>query len=633
MLEESRDQQGNKQLRHAFTSWRVPESATIATILFLLSLLVYILLIPKIMHSWNPTGDEPHYLVIIKSLVYDHDLDLRNNYDKGPDIPHVVIPPNGTWRPAHDIGLPLVMYVPFYLGDEFGVYVMLSIIASLIGCSIFLLAFELTHRLSFSILTWLFTAFLPPGFLYAFQLYPEMLGALLLVWSIRFLIRDHLTSPQWILVGIWAGCMPWLVGRFAPLSVFITVAGIYAIYRYERRKRRIAVFHVACLVVPEMVLAAIYIVYLQRYYGSASPMALHPSAGFVTIRPGILGFLRLFMGWLVDQRMGLFIFSPFLVLSIAGMIYIWRIKYLQSRLVILAIIFYYLLIMISYDDFWVQFSVPTRYLIIITPLLTLCSSYAFLYTSSRLFRFISVILVLISLSNTVMVINDQNLAYSVYFNKSPLLTEYSKKAGINLTEFLPFVEDSAAILKFKTAKNNMYLVDTDKPLYFMSGFDVLQGSIIVDTSAMFGRAAYIARDGSVNGHWLTAPSQVNMPPGIIMVQVRVRYSASAGETDPNASAFTIIVTSNETGEEIQRKAFRITELDKTGAYKILDLSILNPKSQVFRFSIDYDAPLPLVLDFVGYKSIVPWWSSWGLVIIWSTIIALFTSLALWRRSK
>jgi hypothetical protein len=265
MLDETRARRGRKHPQSIFPSWRLPKPAITATAIFLLTLLVYVLLIPKIMHSWNPTGDEPHYLVIVKSLVFDHDLDLRNNYDQGPDIPHVVVRPDGTWSPAHDIGLPLVMYLPFYLGGEFGVYVMLAIIAALIGCNIFLLAFELTHRFSLSVLAWLFTAFLPPGFLYAFQIYPEMLGALLLIWCLRLLIRDRLAYLQWILVGIMAGCMPWLVGRFAPLSVFITLAGIYAIYKFERHKRRTALFHLGCLVIPEMLLATAYILFLHLW--------------------------------------------------------------------------------------------------------------------------------------------------------------------------------------------------------------------------------------------------------------------------------------------------------------------------------------------------------------------------------
>ena len=600
----------------------------IATAMFLLTLLVYILLIPKIMHSWNPTGDEPHYLVITKSLVYDHDLDLRNNYDKGPEIPHVVVRPDGTWRPAHDVGLPLVMYLPFYLGDEFGVYVMLAIIAALIGCSIFLLAFELTYRLSLSILAWLFTAFLPPGFLYAFQIYPEMLGALLLIWSVRLLIRDHLTSPQWILIGIWAGCMPWLVGRFAPLSVFITVAGIYVIYKFEWHTRRISLFHLVCLIIPEMILATVYILYLHRYYGSISPMALHPNSGLVTSSPGILGFLRLLVGWLIDQRLGLFIFSPILILSISGMFYLCRLNEFRYRLIILINIVYYLLLTILSGEFWVQYSIPTRYLIVITPLAMICSAYAFIYYSYFMIRIISILLIVISLSNSIMVLNNQNLAYSVDFNKSPLLIKYSQKIGIDLTRFLPLVDEPAVLLKF-----NVNIVNTDKQAYVVSGFDVLRGTIIADPNATFGRAAYIDKGGSSSTPWLTTATRVNMPVGEVMVQIRAKYIDSGGEVDPNASVFTVIATSNETGEEIQRKTFTVAELDKKGAYKILGLSLVNPNYQTLRFTIDYDSPLPLVLDFVSYKSMVRWWPSWGLVIIWSIIIALFTSLALWRKSE
>jgi hypothetical protein len=362
-------------------------------------------------------------------------------------------------------------------------------------------------------------------------------------------------------------------------------------------------------------------------------MALHPNPGIVSTSPGILGFVRLSLGWLIDQRMGLFIFSPILILSIAGMISIWRLKDYRYRIIIIFIVIYYFMLTYLSGDFWVQFSIPTRYLIVIIPLLMMSSAYALVYSSHLVFRIISVLLIIISLSNAVIVINNQNLAYSVYFNKSPLLTAYSKKVGVNLTEFLPLIQEPPVTLKF-----NVNISDTSNPLnytsgYFIPGFDILQGSIISDPSATFGRAAYIDQSKVVNGPWLTAAIQVSMPPGEVMLQIRAKYIASGGQLDQDATAFTVIVTSNETGEEIQRRSFRIGELDQAGDYKILQVSLSNPKSQVLRLTIDYDAPSPLVLDFVNYKSVVRWWPSCGLVIIWGIIITLFTTFALWRRPK
>ena len=87
------------------------------------------------------------------------------------------------------------------------------------------------------------------------------------------------------------------------------------------------------------------------------------------------------------------------------------------------------------------------------------------------------------------------------------------------------------------------------------------------------------------------------------------------------------------GKEIVRQAISTIDLGKANYYKMLDIAFINPVEQVLRLSIIYDDQVPISIDFLSYKSVTGWWQSWGLAIIWSTIIALFTSLALWRRSK
>ena len=74
--------------------------------------------------KYSASGDEPHYLMITHSIVYDHDMDVANNYanndgrffghdhlDMGP---HAVPARNGRVRPIHDVGLAVAL-VPVYL--------------------------------------------------------------------------------------------------------------------------------------------------------------------------------------------------------------------------------------------------------------------------------------------------------------------------------------------------------------------------------------------------------------------------------------------------------------------------------------------------------------------------------------
>jgi hypothetical protein len=66
-------------------------------------------------------GDEPHYLAIAHSIAFDFDLDVSNNYGRGEPLVgggaldaahHTRRGRDGTLRPVHDVGLPL-LFAPF----------------------------------------------------------------------------------------------------------------------------------------------------------------------------------------------------------------------------------------------------------------------------------------------------------------------------------------------------------------------------------------------------------------------------------------------------------------------------------------------------------------------------------------
>jgi hypothetical protein len=57
-----------------------PPPRRVTVLLFLSSPLVYLWMVPHIFRVWWVTGDEPHYLMMTHSLVWDQDLDLGSNY-------------------------------------------------------------------------------------------------------------------------------------------------------------------------------------------------------------------------------------------------------------------------------------------------------------------------------------------------------------------------------------------------------------------------------------------------------------------------------------------------------------------------------------------------------------------------
>src|SRR5207249_587670 len=77
-------------------------------------------LLPYEAANMTTTADEPHYLVTMRSLVQDHDLDLRNQYDEGQyrdfypeDLPdRHAVDIGGAQYPIHDVGLAFLGAVP-----------------------------------------------------------------------------------------------------------------------------------------------------------------------------------------------------------------------------------------------------------------------------------------------------------------------------------------------------------------------------------------------------------------------------------------------------------------------------------------------------------------------------------------
>jgi hypothetical protein len=83
-------------------------------------LVVTLVMLGLITHgNYAASGDAVHYMMIARSLAFDHDFDVGNDYGdssnilKEPAGNHARIGRHGVLRPVHDVGLPLVA-APFF---------------------------------------------------------------------------------------------------------------------------------------------------------------------------------------------------------------------------------------------------------------------------------------------------------------------------------------------------------------------------------------------------------------------------------------------------------------------------------------------------------------------------------------
>ena len=94
---------------------------TAAWLLAAVLLVPFLALLPYNRAVMPTASDEPHYLIIVQSLLTGHDLDLKDDYDSGayqsfyPDVlPDRHIIEVGTAEfPIRDVGLPFLAALPF----------------------------------------------------------------------------------------------------------------------------------------------------------------------------------------------------------------------------------------------------------------------------------------------------------------------------------------------------------------------------------------------------------------------------------------------------------------------------------------------------------------------------------------
>ncbi|MEO8360585.1 MAG: hypothetical protein ABI672_11190 [Vicinamibacteria bacterium] len=180
----------------------------------------------------DASGDEPHYLIMAQSLWREHDLDLRDNYQRedwrefrgGPTDPHYAAPrKDGRPFPGHAPGLPFLLAPIYAIGGRLACAIFLGALVAAVGALTFGIAASegLSRRAA---LLGGFLAAGPPLAAFALHIYTEAAAALALLAAYA-LLRFGRRRP------LYAGCaaalacgLPFLHPRMAIGSVAIAIA-------------------------------------------------------------------------------------------------------------------------------------------------------------------------------------------------------------------------------------------------------------------------------------------------------------------------------------------------------------------------------------------------------------------------
>lgn len=212
-------------------------------------------------------------------------------------------------------------------------------------------------------------AFTVPVLFYTFQVYPELPGALFLLFAFRKLVLDPSPTRRGILAGgVALAALPWLHQKYSVTAAALALWAAYRIGRASASAGRRRAAELFVLLAPLVVSAYSIFLYNHALTGSLSPAATFASAERSSFEPR--NVVRGFLGLLLDRDNGLFVFAPLGVLALAGMGAFFR-DQRPARLPFVLSLGSYLLVIGSFPYWPGAVSTMGRYISSIVPLLAL----------------------------------------------------------------------------------------------------------------------------------------------------------------------------------------------------------------------------------------------------------------------
>jgi len=290
-------------------------------VLFLMVLTIYLPLGYIYESRFDPTGDEPHYLLITHSLVYDADIDILNNYES-EDYKNFFkenlepqpweIRKNDRFFSYHSIGYSLFLAPGYFLGGRLGALWQNQILAAIL--SIMFLRYLLLNGGSkkAGYAAFLIVSFSPPLMVYSCLLYPEILAACISFYVFQKVTdKNKLSTRKLCLLFVLMFILPVIKIRYAPLVILLFSLFLMRTFLIKQLFAGIFLFF--------MCSGLIYLgdrFVLNGVLFSATYDPIHSVLELVRINPWnlIVGVIAFF----IDQEFGLFWTAPLYFFIVFG---------------------------------------------------------------------------------------------------------------------------------------------------------------------------------------------------------------------------------------------------------------------------------------------------------------------------
>jgi len=322
-----------------------------------IALLIYGIFSLATLFSWHlkgvntVTGDEPHYLVMSSGIVkhgsleqtapYREEFKTREIYTHGlapvdaqpsPENTHAVLGPNGLFN-VHNIGLPLLLAIPFLIGGVVGAKLIMVFFGSLVVVVAWKFSSHFSQDKTLRFWAVIAATISLPLIPASNQIYPDVLAGLIALTGLYwfFTIHERRSVGLEALLAVTVVFLPWLQIKFAATCVVLVLSITAKIYFQSRDlKKIIRIFIIAgtsCLV-----LAA------YNYYAFGKTSGPYQSGALEVSKTSLMVLLGLHF----DQNQGFILQNP---VNLIGILAIgWMYKLNRSFSIVWALVFLSLIV-------------------------------------------------------------------------------------------------------------------------------------------------------------------------------------------------------------------------------------------------------------------------------------------------